>query len=136
MEVGERITGAEVVTIGRGGEVRDLPSADVDPSAVTGLAVHTDAYGPTTVEGVLAHSQARSLVVLHDGRIAFEWYGPGGDPDRRNRCYSVTKSFTGTLAALAFARRAGSTGPRSSATCCPSWPRRGSGTPPSATWPT
>lgn len=103
MEVGERITGAQVVTIERGGEVRDLPLAGVDPHAVTALPVHTDGFESTTVEGVLAHSQARSLVVLHDGQVAFEWYGPGGDPDRRNRCYSVTKSFTGTLAAVAVA---------------------------------
>ncbi len=99
MEVGERITGAQVVTIERAGAVRELPPADVDPAEVAALAVQTEAFGATTVEGVLTHSQARSLVVLHDGRLAFEWYGPGGDRDRRNRCYSVTKSFTGTLAA-------------------------------------
>src|SRR3954469_26076400 len=102
MEVGERITGAQVVTIERAGAVRALPPADVDPAEVAALAVQTEAFGATTVEGVLAHSQARSLVVVHDGRLAFQWYGPGGDHDRRNRCYSVTKSFTGTLAAVAL----------------------------------
>ena len=102
MEVGERIVGAQVVTIGRGGAVRDLPSADVDPDDVASLPVRTERWGDTTIEGVLAHSQARSLVVLHEGRLAYEWYGDGGDPDRRNRCYSVTKSFTGTLASTAM----------------------------------
>jgi CubicO group peptidase (beta-lactamase class C family) len=102
MEVGERIVGAQVVTIGRGGEVRDLPPADVDPVQVAALPVRTDQWGETTVEDVLARSQARSLVVLHDGRLAYEWYGSAGAPDRRNRCYSVTKSFTGTLAAVAM----------------------------------
>ncbi|MGZ4694581.1 MAG: serine hydrolase domain-containing protein [Acidimicrobiales bacterium] len=102
MEVGERIVGAQVVTIPRGGEVRDLPPAGIDPVEVAALPVRTDQWGDTTVEGVLARSQARSLVVLHDGRIAYEWYGPSGDRDRRNRCYSVTKSFTGTLAAVAM----------------------------------
>ncbi len=102
MEVGERIVGAQVVTVDRGAEVRHLPPADVDPAEVATLPVHTDEWGDTTVEGVLAHSQARSLVVLHDGRVAFEWYGPTGAPERRNRCYSVTKSFTGTLVATAI----------------------------------
>jgi CubicO group peptidase (beta-lactamase class C family) len=106
MEVGERITGAQVVDIAATGDhdarVRELPPADIDPTLVAGLPVRTGEWGDTTVEGVLAHSRARSLVVLHHGRLAYEWYGPTGGADRRNRCYSVTKSFTGTLAAMAI----------------------------------
>ena len=101
MEVGERITGAQVVTIERAGDVRALTPTGIDAAEVAAVPVHTDTFGATTVSGVLAHSQARSLVVLHDGRLAFEWYGADGAPGRRNRCYSVTKSFTGTLAAVA-----------------------------------
>jgi CubicO group peptidase (beta-lactamase class C family) len=101
VEVGEHIRGAQIVDIPPGDPPRALPSGQLDPTRIAELPVRTTTWGETSVEGVLARSQARSLVVLHEGRIAFEWYGPTGGPDRRNRCYSVTKSFTGTLVASA-----------------------------------
>lgn len=56
-----------------------------------------------TVADVLARRHAVRLVVLHGGRLAVDWTRSGADPSARHVCYSVTKSFTGTLAALAAA---------------------------------
>ena len=135
MEVGARFTGAEIAVVARGGEVRPLPPVAVDAAEVEALPVRTGRWGDTTVEEVLIRHEARSLVVLHRGRLAYEWYGSGGGPDKPNRCYSVTKSFTGTLAAVAVAP-----GPArpcgGSATCCPRWPGAASPGPRSATSPT
>jgi CubicO group peptidase (beta-lactamase class C family) len=107
VEVGARIVGADTVVVDRGGPARPLPSADVDPATVASLPVVTrrdaGADGTATVEELLVRHAARSLVVLHHGRVAFEWHRPGGGPDRAYRCYSLTKSFTGTLAALTMA---------------------------------
>lgn len=73
----------------------------IDPPATTGIPVVTDLWGATTVEEVLRRHDARGLVVLHRGELVLEWYGDHGDPSRRHLCYSVTKSLTGTLAAIA-----------------------------------
>lgn len=104
MEVGARITGAEIAVVARGGEVRPLPPVAVDAAEVEALPVRTGRWGDTTVQEVLIRHEARSLVVLHRGRLVYEWYGSGGGPDKPNRCYSVTKSLTGTLAAVAVHR--------------------------------
>jgi CubicO group peptidase (beta-lactamase class C family) len=101
MQVGERITGADLVTIRRAGDVRILEPSGRDPREVAGLAVHTDAWGDTTVDEVLRRHRAQGAVVVHRGRLAYEWFAPGVDPGRRQRCYSITKSMTGTLAATA-----------------------------------
>ncbi len=101
MEVGEQIVGPPVVEIEREGEVRELPPGGVAPDTIAELGVETAQWGPTTVAEILARHDARSLVVVHRGVLAYEWYGDGGAPERRQRCYSLTKSFTGTLAATA-----------------------------------
>lgn len=41
----------------------------------------------------------RGLVVLHGGRTVVDHHADGQDPLRPNRCYSVTKSLTGSVAA-------------------------------------
>lgn len=103
MEVGERIAGARTEQVARGVDARRLPPADLDPGLVTQLAVHTQGWGTSTVEEILVRWQSHSLVVVHGGRLALDWLAPGADATRRHRCYSVTKSFTGTLAAMAMA---------------------------------
>ena len=106
----EAIVGAEREPLPAAGpgRVRPLDDAGVDPQSVAGAPVATtevDSVEPaepgTTVAGVLARHGARSLVVLHRGRLAYEWYAPGADPAKPWASFSVTKSFTGTLAALA-----------------------------------
>lgn len=47
----------------------------------------------------------KAVVVIRDGYIVFEHYGPGQGPDTRSEVYSVTKSFASTL--LGIAQRKG-----------------------------
>jgi len=53
-------------------------------------------YG--TLRDYLQASHTDALVVLHEGRIALEWYGPDVRPDDRHINFSVSKSVTGLLA--------------------------------------
>lgn len=93
--------GAEQAELPAGGVVRALPRLDLDPDAVGFITVRTVRWGRTSVNEVLQRHHARGLVVLHRGRLAYEWYRKPKDRTSRHLCYSVTKSFTGTLAALA-----------------------------------
>ncbi len=95
-----------MIELAPGREVRPLPPMGVDPASVTALPVATDRWGATTVDEVLRRHDARGLVVAHRGRLAVEWYRDQRDAARRRPCYSVTKSFTGTLGALAVDRGA------------------------------
>jgi CubicO group peptidase (beta-lactamase class C family) len=90
-----------MIELAPGREVRPLIPMGIDPASVTGLPVATDRWGATTVGEVLGRHDACGLVVAHRGRLAIEWYGDHGDASRPNLCFSITKSFTGTLAALA-----------------------------------
>ena len=80
--------------------------------AVLGLA----AWGALCIAGVGAaapapaceaartYSEARagvSVLVLKDGQVVCESYGPGGGPDKGHEIWSGTKSFTGLIAAAA-----------------------------------
>ena len=103
MEVGELVAGASTEQVRRAGEVRALPPAGVDPALVTGLHVGTPGWGDSSVGEILERHQSHGLVVLHRGRLALDWLAPGAAASDRHRCYSVTKSFTGTLAAMAVA---------------------------------
>lgn len=67
----------------------DLDRVDVEPTGRPAV---------TAVE-VLRRWDTRALVVLRAGELAVEWVAPGHDVDRPQRCYSVTKSMTGTLLA-------------------------------------
>ena len=51
----------------------------------------------------MVESQAAGLMVLKDGRVAFEEYGLGLSPDQRWTSFSVAKSFTSTLLGMAIA---------------------------------
>jgi CubicO group peptidase (beta-lactamase class C family) len=93
----EAIVTAASLAVPAGGPVRPLPPAGLDPEPITHAALRTGG----TVEDTLLRHRAVSLVVCHRGRLAYEWVRPGAGPPRRHVCYSVTKSFTGTLAALA-----------------------------------
>jgi len=101
MEVGERIEGADRVWIERAGQVRALDPSGQDPGAVATLGVHTPEGGDTTVDEILRRHHVQAAVVLQRGRLAYEWFAPGVGPNEPYLCYSITKSFTGTLAAMA-----------------------------------
>jgi CubicO group peptidase (beta-lactamase class C family) len=90
---------------------RPLPPAGIDPAEVAAAKVVSPRSGTVTVDELLRRHGARGLAVVTRGRLAFEWFA--GEPDRspppavpagggrRRPCFSVTKSFTGTLVALA-----------------------------------
>ncbi len=80
-----------------------MPASGVDPGEVLALSVHSPGWGDSTVEQILLRWGSHGLVVLHRGRVVLDWLAPGADAAQRHRCYSVTKSFTGTLAAMAVA---------------------------------
>ena len=55
-------------------------------------------------EAARAYSEARagvSVLVLRNGEVVCESYGPGGGPDRGHEIWSGTKSFNGLIAAAA-----------------------------------
>ena len=54
----------------------------------------------------MADTRAAGLMVLRDGRIAFEEYGLGLSPEQRWTSFSVAKSFTSTLLGMAIAQGA------------------------------
>ena len=89
------------VVLAAGSTVRPLPALGLDASAIGDLAVRTDRYGATTIREILDRFECRSLVVVHRGGLAYEWYATERDATARHACFSVTKSFTGTLAAIA-----------------------------------
>lgn len=87
----------KVATVKRGPTVRALPKAstEIAPSVSLGGEAYTvDAYMKAfSVSGVL---------VLKDGKILLERYGPGRTPQDRWTSFSVAKSVTSTLVGAAI----------------------------------
>ena len=68
---------------------------------MSGIAAATPA---PVCEAARVYSEARagvSVLVLKNGRVVCESYGPGGGPDRGHEIWSGTKSFNGLIAAAA-----------------------------------
>jgi CubicO group peptidase (beta-lactamase class C family) len=97
----DAIVAADRIVLGRGPEGRALPSLDLDPAGLAGILVTPAEGPPATAAEILRRHQSVALVVVHRGRLAYEWYAAGADPDTLRPCFSITKSFTGTLAATA-----------------------------------
>lgn len=53
-----------------------------------------------TVGGMLPHTATDGFVVLHKGRLAYEWYGNGLTSTDPHIVFSVSKSITGILAGI------------------------------------
>ena len=85
-------------TIKAGGTVRELPPAERPLSNVAFT------HGGTTYDlyDVMALNNFTALLVLKDGKIAFETYQRGNTEDTRWMSMSVAKSVTSTLAAIAI----------------------------------
>lgn len=90
------------IVVANEGPVRALEPAEPGRDPLAPLTFEVTGWGPTTVADVLRRNDARSLVVTHRGRLVHEWYADGVDATQRHPCFSVTKSFTGTLAATAI----------------------------------
>lgn len=84
--------------IARGGPVRPLDPA---PVALDGLHF-TFAGRDYGLEDWLAEARVLGLVVLDDGRLAFETFRQGAGPDTPFVSWSVAKAFTSTLVGLAL----------------------------------
>ena len=85
-------------TIEAGGTVRELPPAE---QQLTNFTFEHD--GATyDLYDVMALDNFTALLVLKDGRIAFETYQRGNTGDTRWMSMSVAKSITSTLAAIAI----------------------------------
>ena len=99
------------VSRGRG-PVRPLPDS---PATADLLSIPVPRTGGTlgdaqssgtgnTVGGVLADTFTDAYVVLQDGKLVTEWYGPQGGPDRTHALMSISKSIVGCVAAILIDR--------------------------------
>jgi CubicO group peptidase (beta-lactamase class C family) len=85
------------------GPVRPLPPSD-QAAGLLEVPV-TRADGPaTTVGEVLDDTYTDAYLVLQDGKLVTEWYGPLGTPDRPHALMSISKSVVGCVAAVLIDR--------------------------------
>jgi CubicO group peptidase (beta-lactamase class C family) len=96
-----------VYRVSRGrGPVRPLPSSpaavDVPAIAVTRVKGDGEVGGGSagTVGDVMADTFTDAYLVLQDGALVTEWYGPQGAPDRPHALMSVSKSVVGCVAGI------------------------------------
>jgi CubicO group peptidase (beta-lactamase class C family) len=78
------------------GPVLDLPDAHRD---LDGVAFEW-AGERMTVRDVIARGFTDGFLVLHEGRVVTEWYGPGMTPRTTHLLQSVSKSIAGTVAGV------------------------------------
>lgn len=100
---GDQPEQAASLVIASRGATRPLEPLGLDPVAIAALGFDVEGWGPSTVAEVLQRNGALGLVVTHGGRLVYEWYAPESAASRRNPCFSVTKSLTGTMTAAAVA---------------------------------
>ena len=70
------------------------------PRAIGEVAFSAPDGTAWTVGRMLPHTATDGFVVLHKGRLAFEWYGNGLKPTDPHIVFSVSKSITGILAGI------------------------------------
>jgi CubicO group peptidase (beta-lactamase class C family) len=93
----------------RGGDTpRPLPAAAARPDLLSVPVTRMDrtpgASSASTVGDVLGDTYTDAYLVLQDGALVTEWYGPLGAPDRPHALMSVTKSVVGCVAAVLIDR--------------------------------
>ena len=89
------------------GAPRPLPAAarpDLLSVPVTRMDRTPGAPSASTVGDVLADTYTDAYLVLQDGALVTEWYGPLGAPDRTHALMSVSKSVVGCVAAVLIDR--------------------------------
>jgi CubicO group peptidase (beta-lactamase class C family) len=90
------------------GEVRPLPAAPGRPDLLSVPVNRMDRTGEppstSTVGDVLGDTYTDAYLVLQDGQLVTEWYGPLGAPDRTHALMSVSKSVVGCVAAVLIDR--------------------------------
>jgi CubicO group peptidase (beta-lactamase class C family) len=85
------------------GTPRPLPAAAAQPDLLSVPVTRMDRT-PGTVGDVLAGTYTDAYLVLQDGALVTEWYGPLGAPDRTHALMSVSKSVVGCVAAVLIDR--------------------------------
>jgi CubicO group peptidase (beta-lactamase class C family) len=90
------------------GTPRPLPAAPGRPDLLSVPVSRMDrTSGPppaSTVGDVLGDTYTDAYLVLQDGQLVTEWYGPLGAPDRTHALMSVSKSVVGCVAAVLIDR--------------------------------
>jgi hypothetical protein len=93
-----------------------LPVARIahDPARVSALPQNPRALGSFeftgpagvrwTLDRLLPQTSTDGFMVLHQGQVAFEWYGNGLTPTNPHIVFSVSKSITGILAGILVER--------------------------------
>jgi CubicO group peptidase (beta-lactamase class C family) len=89
-----------VIEIHNQGAVRELGLA-AQHHDIRSLTINTEGFGSQSVAEILDRHVATGMLIVHRGNLVHEWYADCRDPNHRNRCYSITKSFTGILARMA-----------------------------------
>jgi CubicO group peptidase (beta-lactamase class C family) len=100
MEIGDEIANGGRDTLAAGRQPTELAALGIDPGPIDRLEVRGEPWGSATVDELFARHGGIGLVVLHRGRLAYERYASDDVVSRPNLCFSITKSFTGTVAAL------------------------------------
>jgi CubicO group peptidase (beta-lactamase class C family) len=85
------------------GPARVLPASAAGPDLLGLPVARLDGSAGTAGE-VLADTFTDAYVVLQDGELVTEWYGPLGAPDRPHALMSVSKSVVGCVAAVLIDR--------------------------------
>ena len=85
------------------GPARVLPASAAGPD-LSGLPITRLDGSVGTAGEVLADTFTDAYVVLQDGELVTEWYGPLGAPDRPHALMSVSKSVVGCVAAALIDR--------------------------------
>lgn len=70
------------------------------PSELAGLDVTPPGKSPQTLEGWRNATYTDGLIVLHKGKIVYEYYAPGFSPRQPHALWSMSKSILGILAQL------------------------------------
>ena len=90
------------------GAPRPLPAAAARPDLLSVPVTRMDrtpgASSASTVGDVLADTYTDAYLVLQDGQLVTEWYGPLGAPDPTHALMSVSKSIVGCVAAVLIDR--------------------------------
>ena len=85
------------------GPARGL-SASATTADLLGIGLTRIDGSAGTVGEVFEDTFTDAYVVLKDGELVSEWYGPEGAPDRRHALMSVSKSVVGCVAAVLIER--------------------------------
>ena len=87
-----------------GGPARPLPESALESAAAADLLDTAMPGSGSTVGAVLEDTYTDAYVILQDGELVTEWYGPLGAPDRTHALMSVSKSMVGCVAAILIDR--------------------------------